>query len=209
MHSKTQQHLNQLGLSGGDFMPGMLERDDYAHGGGLMTERDENNGTLIPPSMGGNGVLDLLGGSLEKHIFEKTMAGGGIITLTSEENSGGAIRLPSEYFGINSDNYHADGGNVESSFVPYESPGYQYCGTVGGAKHSVFKQKDLHRLSKKLKIDLPKDKSSKLKILSRMNAYLKDILHSVKSMSKSGKITRTNLRKVIKNKSGKSRTNLK
>jgi hypothetical protein len=203
MHpNNTQKHLNLLGLTGGDFMPGMLNDDAIPSNGGGLMMRNEQPGALIPPpidAMGGNGILDLLGGSLEDTLF-KTILGGGIITLSSNDKSGGAIRLPSEYFGIQSDNYHAHGGNGESSVMPYESPGYQYCGSVGGAQRGVFKMKDLHRLSKKHKMDLPKDKTSKIFILSKMNAYLKNILHSAKKMSKSGKITRTNLNKIMKKK---------
>jgi len=198
--NKIEGDLRMLGLSGGDFMPGMI---DYEHsGGGLVRTQDEANfGNIIP--MGGKGVLKMMGGNLEKFIFNK-MNGGGVITL-SDEHRGGAIRMPMEYFGMNSDHYHADGGSgVDVSFSPYESPGYQSCGVVGGAitggGHGVFKQKDLYRLSKEMNIELPKDKPTKLFILSRMNAYLKSILHHAKGMSKSGKITRANLKKIMKEK---------
>ena len=154
---------------------------------------------MIPLVGSGNGVLDLMGGSLEKHIFEKL--GGGIITLTSNKQ-GGAIRMPMEYFGLVSDNYHADGGSgEESSFSPYESPGYQYCGLVGGTKkRDVFTQKDLLRLSKKTKIDLPKDKKLKMVLLREMNTCLRNILYKAKAMSKSGKITRKELDKIMREK---------
>lgn len=195
---KTNRHLKALGLTGGDFMPGMIDLD--THGGGLLSLDDKSNsGNMIPLVGSGNGVLDLMGGSLEKHIFEKL--GGGIITLTSNKQ-GGAIRMPMEYFGLVSDNYHADGGSgEESSFSPYESPGYQYCGLVGGTKkRDVFTQKDLLRLSKKTKIDLPKDKKLKMVLLREMNTCLRNILYKAKAMSKSGKITRKELDKIMREK---------